>query len=454
MKKHLYNLLTIVLLCLLIFSCSSENDYTSIEKQESALLIRSKEWLSSKHIINEKDVLWNSATLYQQSTETSFVAIIPVKSSNSFLLQKIILEINDYNITGKLWSFDFKDSQEIEDLQKIATHKILESFTGEVRITNLETMETRKDNYKQGIANGNNLFSKSSGAGVCNNCHGDEGAIKLNEVVVTGPGGNPWPNPITNPVNPPIVPIGGGSSGGSANWNRVEQIKDNNLDPCGKSALEKLKNLKQNDITKMLQRFGGPISPYDVTMQKGPVLGGPSVFGQTIKLSDNNYQITINQDYLNGVIDSEPNSPPTDLSVATTLIHEIIHAYFLSIIDQQKSTGNSSLSDFPTLFEAYVRSTNPGSPSNDMADAHHAEIANRYVDIMASALQEFNTGTPVASGAAQQMYKDLAWGSLQGTPIYNAKLSAADKDRIAQRKTVEARNKSRGNQNPQGKPCN
>lgn len=454
MKKHLYNLLTIVLLCLLIFSCSPENDYTSIEKQESALLIRSKEWLSSKHIINEKDVLWSSATLYQQSTETSFVAIIPVKSSNSFLLQKIILEINDYNITGKLWSFDFKDSQEIEDLQKIATHKILESFTGEVRITNLETMETRKDNYKQGIANGNNLFSKSSGAGVCNNCHGDEGAIKLNEVVVTGPGGNPWPNPITNPVNPPIVPIGGGSSGGSANWNRVEQIKDNNLDPCGKSALEKLKNLKQNDITKMLQRFGGPISPYDVTMQKGPVLGGPSVFGQTIKLSDNNYQITINQDYLNGVIDSEPNSPPTDLSVATTLIHEIIHAYFLSIIDQQKSTGNSSLSDFPTLFEAYVRSTNPGSPSNDMADAHHAEIANRYVDIMASALQEFNTGTPVASGAAQQMYKDLAWGSLQGTPIYNAKLSAADKDRIAQRKTVEARNKSRGNQNPQGKPCN
>ena len=454
MKKHLYNLLTIVLLCLLIFSCSPENDYTSIEKQESALLIRSKEWLSSKHIISEKDVLWNSATLYQQSTETSFVAIIPVKSSNSFLLQKIILEINDYNITGKLWSFDFKDSQEIEDLQKIATHKILESFTGEVRITNLETMETRKDNYKQGIANGNNLFSKSSGAGVCNNCHGDEGAIKLNEVVVTGPGGNPWPNPITNPVNPPIVPIGGGSSGGSANWNRVEQIKDNNLDPCGKSALEKLKNLKQNDITKMLQRFGGPISPYDVTMQKGPVLGGPSVFGQTIKLSDNNYQITINQDYLNGVIDSEPNSPPTDLSVATTLIHEIIHAYFLSIIDQQKSTGNSSLSDFPTLFEAYVRSTNPGSPSNDMADAHHAEIANRYVDIMASALQEFNTGTPVASGAAQQMYKDLAWSSLQGTPIYNAKLSAADKDRIAQRKTVEARNKSRGNQNPQGKPCN
>ncbi|MCC9017680.1 MULTISPECIES: hypothetical protein [Flavobacterium] len=454
MKKHPYNLLTIVLLCLLIFSCSPENDYTSIEKQESALLIRSKEWLNSKHTINEKDVLWNSATLYQQSAENSFVAIIPVKSSNSFLLQKIILDINDYNITGKLWSFDFKDSQEIEDLQKIATHKILESFTGELRITNLETMDTRKDNYKQGIANGNNLFSKSSGAGVCNNCHGDEGAIKLNEVVVTGPGGSPWPNPITNPVNPPIVPIGGGSSGGSANWNRVEQIKDNNLDPCGKSALEKLKNLKQNDITKMLQRFGGPISPYDVTMQKGPVLGGPSVFGQTIKLSDNNYQITINQDYLNGVIDSEPNSPPTDLSVATTLIHEIIHAYFLSIIDQQKSTGNSSLSDFPTLFEAYVRSTNPGSPSNDMADAHHAEIANRYVDIMASALQEFNTGTPVASGAAQQMYKDLAWGSLQGTPIYNAKLSTADKDRIAQRKTVEARNKSRGNQNPQGKPCN
>ncbi|MDP5198294.1 hypothetical protein [Flavobacterium sp. DG2-3] len=455
-KKYKFNLIVIIIISILFFNCSKEDDYLNLQDQESNLLSKTQEWLKSKQVVDEENVMWYSAKFYQQSNSSSFIAIIPVKSSDQLLLQKIVVDINDYNITGKLWSFYFKNPQETEELLTASTHQILQSFTGQLKIINLETMEARNDTYDQGISH-NNLFSKTNGAGVCDRCHlvGDEGAIKLDEVVVTGPGGNPWLDPITTPTFPTMPTIiGGGGSSGSANWNRVEQINDGNLDPCGKSALDKLKNLQQNDIKKMLQRFGGPISQYDVTIQKGPVLGGPSVFGQTIKLSNNNYQITINQDYLNGIIDSEPNSPPTSLSVATTLSHEIIHAYFLSLIDQYANTGSSSLTDFPTLFEAYVRSTNPGGTSNDLADAHHAEIANQYVDIMASVLQEFNTGTPVASGAAQQLYKDLAWSTLQGTPIYDAKLSSADKDRIAQRKTVEARNKPRGNQNPEGKPCN
>ncbi|GAA6767678.1 hypothetical protein AAFH68_36280 [Flavobacterium sp. CGRL1] len=455
-KNYKIKLLVIISLCTLLYNCSKDESYINIDKEESSLLTRSKEWLSTKQSINKENVNWDFALVYQQSKESSYVAIIPIKSENNFLLQKLVLEINPYNITGKLWSFNFKDSQEIDKIQMISTHKILESFTGELEITNLETMETRNDLYKLGIADNNILFSKSNGTGVCDRCHlvGDEGAIKLDEVVVTGPGGSPWPNPITEPIFPPMPPFTGGSGGTPSAWNKVEQINDDQLDPCGKSSLDRLKNLKQNDITKMLQRFGSSISPYDVSIQKGPTPLNPNGFGSTIRISRNNYQIIINQDYLNGVTDLEPNSPPTDLSVATTIVHELIHAYFLSLVDQYQSSGSSPLTDFPTLFEAYVRSTQPGSTSNDLADAHHAEIANWYIDIMASTLQEFNTGTPVTQSAnIQQIYKDLAWSTLQGTPIYNAKLTAAEKERIQKTQAVEAKNKSRGSQNPTGKPC-
>ncbi|WP_264531716.1 hypothetical protein [Flavobacterium sp. N502540] len=407
MKKHLYNLLTIVLLCLLIFSCSPENDYTSIEKQESALLIRSKEWLSSKSTISEKDVLWNSAALYQQSTETSFVAIIPVKSSNSFLLQKIILEINDYNITGKLWSFNFKDAQEIEDLQKIATHKILESFTGEVRITNLETMETRKDSYKQGIANGNNLFSKSSGAGVCNNCHGDEGAIKLNEVVVTGPGGSPWPNPITNPVNPPIVPIGGGifGSGGGSSSNPLNIT--NQLTGKEKCLNDLLDQKGDSFVQDLLSNFKGK-SEFDIKIgSKDRVFvtkdGVTSeVNGATHPPKNNVIEIEINTSRINA---------HSALDAARTILHEYIHAdIFRKLNTTNTATG---ILDFKNTYDAY------GNQHGAMAALYLESMKNALKDFHKNMLgSDYNKYTDYyGEQPSDAFYEAMAWGGLKDSNV-------------------------------------
>ncbi|BFM42860.1 hypothetical protein CFS9_15010 [Flavobacterium sp. CFS9] len=405
MKKHLYNLLTIVLLCLLIFSCSTENDYASIEKQESALLTRSKEWLNSKHTISEKEVLWNSATLYQQSTENSFIAIIPVKSSNSYLLEKIILDINDYNITGKLWSFDFKDSQEIEDLQKIATHKILESFTGELRITNLETMDTRKDNYKQGIANGNNLFSKSSGAGVCNNCHGDEGAIKLNEVVVTGPGGNPWPNPITNPVNPPIVPIGGGSFGSGGGGSSSNPLNITNQLTGKEKCLNDLLDQKGDSfIQDLLANFKGK-SEFDIKIgSKNQVFvtkdGVTSeVNGATHPPKNNVIEIEISSSRINA---------HSALDAARTIMHEYIHADIFRKLNTTTNGGIEAL-NFKNTYDAY---------SNQ-----HGAMAALYLESMKNALKDFHKNILgsdynkytdyYGEQPSDAFYEAMAWGGLK-----------------------------------------
>ncbi|RUT68350.1 hypothetical protein D0817_21740 [Flavobacterium cupreum] len=205
-----------IFLWLFTYGCSEDSDYTNIENQESKVLSGAKKWLTSKQNIRQDDLQWNSAIIYQQSVESSFVAIIPVRTSNEFLLQKIVLEINPYNISGKLWAFNFKEAQSIDELQKLPAHQILENFTGELKIINLESLELKHAKFTQGKTENILFTSKTKVAGICNKCHGDGGAINLDEVVVTGPGGNPWPNPITDPIPSPNLPIvgGGGSSGG------------------------------------------------------------------------------------------------------------------------------------------------------------------------------------------------------------------------------------------------
>jgi hypothetical protein len=43
------------------------------------------------------------------------------------------------------------------------------------------------------------------------------------------------------------------------------------------------------------------------------------------------------------------------------------------------------------------------------------------VDGIARALQEYQTGIPVATGASpQQIYSDLAWGGLSDAPVFDA----------------------------------
>jgi hypothetical protein len=45
-------------------------------------------------------------------------------------------------------------------------------------------------------------------------------------------------------------------------------------------------------------------------------------------------------------------------------------------------------------------------------------IANKFVNIIASTVQEFHTGESINSGYPMQAYLDLAWAGLVGTSIY------------------------------------
>lgn len=238
-----------------------------------------------------------------------------------------------------------------------------------------------------------------------------------------------------------------------------DQIDDSKLDPCPKAVLDKLKNLTQSDIASMFKKFDPNVSVFNIKIKSGTVKN-PTNMAETSVISPNNYNITINYDYSNGVRSWASSSPPTTLSIATTITHEIIHAYLLSLVDEYNIGGSSTICDFPTLFDAYVTNKTTGG-NRDQVNAQHDLIAEKFANTIASTIQEFHTGAPVISGYPYQVYLDLAWAGLSGTEVYRRNYpedathkNYAEKQRIESRIYAETYNESRGGLNPLGKPCN
>ncbi|MCC9018163.1 hypothetical protein [Flavobacterium lipolyticum] len=258
---------------------------------------------------------------------------------------------------------------------------------------------------------------------------------------------------------------GGGGSGSSGsttseNAQRIEeQISADKLDACTKAVLEKLKNLKQADLAKMITRFSAGGSVFNINMSTGQVQNNDAnVWAQTTKTngSTNDVDMVFNQDYIYGTGNT---NPPTDLSVAATMAHEVIHAYLISLLNENKTLGASIIYDFPTIYEAYVQQEIGKNPKA-LPDEHHELIAKKYINAVASTIQEFHTGQPVTSGFPRQMYLDMAWGGLDKTKIFDATYpndpnhkNYKDRERILNRIITEKKGELYGCTSPVGTPC-
>lgn len=150
---------------------------------------------------------------------------------------------------------------------------------------------------------------------------------------------------------------------------------------------------------------------------------------------------------------------PTDLSVATTMSHEIIHAYLISLLEENKSCGASGICDFPTIYDAYVQQQITKDKELSVNENHEL-IAKNYVNAIASAIQEFHTGKSVDSGFPSQVYLDMAWGGLTGTYIFDKNYpndpnhkNYKDRERILARINTEKLGSEYGVNLPVGTPC-
>ena len=225
-----------------------------------------------------------------------------------------------------------------------------------------------------------------------------------------------------------------------------KQIDGTKLDPCTKAVLDRLKNATNCDIANILNKLNAT-KTYNVTIISG---NSGIVPAATTHESPNNYKIIVSNDRF---ISS------TQLFKASILLHEIGHAFFMSLVDDYIVSQNPSVfSEFPTLFQKYVDTKYPGGK----AAAQHEEMANTYVEAIGAALQEFQTGIAVPNGVKpDQVYTDLAWGGLRDAPVYEKKfpVGTAERLRIDNRLASEQTGNTIGAGTPQqqttiGKPCN
>ena len=235
-----------------------------------------------------------------------------------------------------------------------------------------------------------------------------------------------------------------------------KKIDDTQLNPCPKNILSKIKNLNQNDFAKIIARLGGTDSKYSLKVKsENPTY--PLDYATTNWETNDgfinpyNYIIKIRPSYEN---------TSTTLGLASTILHEFVHAYFLSLIDDCYQSNNCSLlQTFPELWNFYVAHQNGGILTDPISQ--HEQIALSYVDIIASALQEFDNSNGVTI-TDHQVYTDLAWGGLLETQAFlnSPSLTQGDKDRIIARNYAEKENSNQTNPSgvvictPVGTPCN
>lgn len=225
-----------------------------------------------------------------------------------------------------------------------------------------------------------------------------------------------------------------------------DHIDDSTLDPCPKEVMQQLKIGTSCKIVDVLNKLNADYSKYNVIIKSVmPQDGTPAA---TIRGSQFNYTIQISKDYTGA----------TKLFRASNLLHELVHAYFMSLKDDYSGTppNLSAFNDYPALFQAFCNKKYPLSNA-DAANVHHLEMANQYVDAIGAALQEYQTGIAVANGVKpDQVFTDLAWGGLMKAPIFamTFPIGSVDYNRIINRYGCEQVGRSVGNQTPVGKPCN
>lgn len=125
------------------------------------------------------------------------------------------------------------------------------------------------------------------------------------------------------------------------------------------------------------------------------------------------------------ILDYDQLENATNLSIARTIIHEMVHVYLTLYYryDQIKA-----IKDFPAIYNAWQI-----KKYADYNQIQHDEIEKTFVNDIASALKEYGDNTN--TDANDIIYNDLAWGGLN---VQNSRLlTDKEKRRIQNRLSTE-----------------
>lgn len=452
--KRKINFCIILITTLFLFNCTSESDYKEdvinkknsqsdglktfpLENSISFLRKFKTNQLSRKSLINSDISLNIDIESLEQVDLTNTDAKLNVASATT-KFKGVETEFLQIEINGELQTilFHYVPEKEMTMSKGVSAKDV--SFTGSVYSTDLDGRVLSGFEVNKGAVSGEYMFNTYS-----------TDPVPLKEVIIN----NTYKAPIYysgsafNNVDYSRTPnyLNNYSTMGvayAAYYRNMmlqhleELIVDKDLNPCLKEVLKQLKNAKQSDIAKILEKLGITSGP-TVTVQTG--LTGYNNYAETTVVSKFNYLITVSPDYTNA----------TRLYRASALLHEITHAYFLTLADSYKTyPTNLPFDALPILYQAYEYKNYPGGN----VAAQHQAMAIKYVDIIASALQEFDGNYTIP----YQVYTDLAWRGLMDTPAFKEKFpeGSPDNNRIRNRISAEQRGGSTGSEHPVGKPCN
>jgi hypothetical protein len=472
MTKKLTSILFGFLLTLLLFACSAEETMTQSSTNQD--VEKAKNWFESdlntsnlKIVQYTKDIQWDKAII--TNGEKGQIIEVPITLSDFVTTTNTrAKKLNDYHrllfIKSDNKNYNCYDLQiytsdsNFDNLDKnFNYYSIKDGFNGFITMYDPTKQIVTSQKFKEGKIPKPNLTAKEDAYETCTYLGWiyDDGRFEAIAELYCSGGGGGGAGGYTGGYGG--TGSSGGATGGAPGNSTVseaiaERITDDNLDPCPKEALATLKNATNCDIANILTKLGSN-SVYNV------------VFQTQDPKRENDYAETIRTDKdirFNYTINVSPNyTSATSLFRAASLLHELTHAFFMSLRDDYAASGNLAVfSEFPELFQAYCDKKYPPYPNQNI-DAHHVEMANTYVNAIGSALQEFQTGIPVNYGSIpNQVYTDLAWGGLKDAPIYNKMfpLGSPDRERVEYRYACEQTGRIVGSGNPNaqtpiGKPC-
>lgn len=157
-----------------------------------------------------------------------------------------------------------------------------------------------------------------------------------------------------------------------------------------KEVLAEISYLKEGKVGEIIQRFSGANPAWVWTVREGYL---PLSTNAETRLTPQGVVTTLNYGTLKSA---------TRLSVARTLIHEMIHAYLVLYF----RTNKAAASAYPRIAAAYRGVV----PEPDQNEVHHREMALSFVGEIAAALREY--GSSLGLQVDDSVYTDLAWGGL------------------------------------------
>ncbi|ATC35827.1 hypothetical protein HZP56_10715 [Elizabethkingia anophelis] len=202
----------------------------------------------------------------------------------------------------------------------------------------------------------------------------------------------------------------------------IQHIDDRNLksNKCANDVYQTLKS-RVGLFNNLLGDFKGNSSILNLSFNVKPISSKPGtlIMGQTLVSAD-----MIKNGYISIDMNTEAMGS-SSLGIATTFIHEMVHAKMIHDLvntgwDGAKSIKEINSENLPTLLEAYRKEYYQGE------DAQHRFISEYYIPKIVAALGQFD-----GYNHSKADYENLVWTGLQQTDAYRA-LSQAKKDKITE----------------------